>query len=140
MAYDADNIFAKILRGEIPAVKVFEDDNTLAFMDVMPQAPGHLLVIPKTAAENLFDLPDPAAAAVMSTVRRLAPAVRQGMQADGIRIMQLNGAAAGQSVFHYHVHILPCYDGRPARQHAADMEDIGVLEQHAALIRAAISG
>ena len=138
MAYDADNVFAKILRGELPAVKVFEDDATLALMDVMPQAPGHTLVIAKIAAADLFELPDDAAAAVLATVRRLAPAVRDAMAADGIRIFQLNGEAAGQTVFHYHTHILPCYRGQAPAQHSSQMEDTGVLESHAAKIRAAL--
>ena len=139
MAYDPDNIFAKILRGELPAVKVYEDDATLAFMDVMPQTPGHTLVIPKAAAENLYDLPEPAAHAVTATVQRIAPAVRQGMGADGIRIFQLNGAAAGQTVFHYHVHVVPCYPDVPERKHGGEMEDPAVLEAHAIKIRAALA-
>jgi histidine triad (HIT) family protein len=139
MAYDPDNIFAKILRGEIPAVKVYEDDATLAFMDVMPQAPGHTLVIPKAATENLYDVSAEAANAVTATVRLVAPAVKAGMNADGIRIFQLNGAAAGQTVFHYHVHVLPCYAGMPERRHSGDMEDPAVLESHATKIRAALA-
>ena len=138
MAYDSDNVFAKILRDEIPAVKVYENEATLAFMDVMPQAPGHTLVIPKTAAQDLFDLPEGSARAVLDTVCQLAPAVRDGMRADGLRIFQLNGATAGQTVFHYHVHLLPCYSDRPAREHGIDMEDPAVLQQHAEKIRAAL--
>lgn len=139
MAYDPENVFAKILRGEIPAIKVHEDDATLAFMDVMPQAPGHTLVIPKVAAENLYDLPQDFANAVSATVQRIAPAVKQGMGANGMRIFQLNGAAAGQTVFHYHVHVLPCYTGVPERRHSSDMEDPAVLETHAGKIRAALA-
>jgi len=139
MAYDPDNIFAKILRGELPAVKVYEDDATLAFMDVMPQAPGHTLVIPKAAAENLYDLPAAAARDVTATVQLIARAVQQGMGADGIRIFQLNGAAAGQTVFHYHVHVVPCYPDIAERQHSSKMEDPAVLEAHAFKIRAALT-
>ncbi len=136
MAYDPDNIFAKILRGEMPAVKVYEDDETLAFMDVMPQSPGHTLVVPKTAAENLYDLPAEAAAAVLRTVQKLAPAVRDAMGADGIMLNQFNGPAAGQTVFHFHMHIVPRFDGVPLRRHSGDMEDPEKLAAHADKIRA----
>ncbi len=136
MAYDPDNIFAKILRGEMPAVKVYEDDDTLAFMDVMPQSPGHTLVVPKTAAENLYDLPAEAAAAVLRTVQKLAPAVRDAMGADGIMLNQFNGPAAGQTVFHFHMHIVPRFDGVPLRRHSGDMEDPEKLAAHADKIRA----
>lgn len=138
MAYDPDNIFAKILRGEIPATKVYEDDDTLAFMDVMPQSPGHTLVIPKNAAQNLYDLDLAAGAAVLATVQKVARAVRDAMQADGIMINQFNGPAAGQTVFHYHMHIVPRFDGVPLRKHSGDMEDPAILEEHAAKIRAAL--
>jgi len=139
MAYDNDNIFAKILRGDMPAVSVYEDDATLAFMDVMPQAPGHTLVIPKAAAENLYDLPEAAGAAVLRTVQKLAPAVRDAMGADGIMINQFNGPAAGQTVFHFHMHIVPRYDGVPLRRHTGDMENMELLEEQAAKIRAALT-
>jgi len=138
MAYDSDNIFAKILRGEIPAYKVYEDEATLAFMDVMPQSPGHTLVIPKTPAENLFDLPLDAGAAVLGTAQKVARAVQQAFHADGIMLSQLNGPAAGQSVFHFHVHIIPRYEGVPLRRHTGDMEDSEVLEEQAGKIRAAL--
>jgi histidine triad (HIT) family protein len=139
MAYDSDNIFAKILRDEIPAVKVYEDDQTLAFMDVMPQSPGHTLVISKSAAENLYDLSPEAGNAVLATVQKLAAAVRDGMSADGIMINQFNGPVAGQTVFHFHMHIVPRYQGVPLRRHTGDMENIEVLEKHAEKIRAALS-
>ena len=138
MAYDNNNIFAKILRDEIPAVKVYEDEHTLAFMDVMPQSPGHTLVIPKTPAENLFDLDMAAGAAVLATVQKVAGAVREAMRADGIMINQFNGPAAGQSVFHYHMHIVPRFEAVPLRRHSDTMEDSAVLEEHAAKIRAAL--
>lgn len=138
MAYDNDNIFAKILRAEMPAVKVYEDDQTLAFMDVMPQSPGHTLVIPKTEAEDLFDLDQEAGAAVLRTSKKLARAVRDAFAADGIMINQFNGPAAGQTVFHYHVHIVPRYEGVPLRRHSGDMEDMAVLEEQAAKIREAL--
>jgi histidine triad (HIT) family protein len=138
MAYDSDNIFAKILRGEIPAYKVYEDEATLAFMDVMPQSPGHTLVIPKTPAENLFDLQLDAGGAVLGTAQKVARAVQQAFNADGIMLSQLNGPAAGQSVFHFHVHIIPRYEGVPLRRHTGDMEDSEVLEEQAGKIRAAL--
>src|SRR5205085_4755702 len=107
MAYDSNNIFARILRGEIPAVKVYEDARTLAFMDAMPQADGHTLVIPKEPAENLFDLSPEGAAAMMATTQKVAKAVKKGLNTPGLMIAQLNGSQAGQSVFHVHFHIIP---------------------------------
>ena len=136
MAYDNDNIFAKILRKEIPSVCVYEDDDTYAFMDVMPQSPGHLLVIPRKPAENLYDLDLHAGAAVLRTVQKLAPAVRDAMKADGVMLQQFNGPAAGQTVFHFHFHIVPRYEGVPLRRHTGDMESIEVLENQADKIRA----
>ena len=138
MAYDNDNIFAKILRDEIPSVRVYEDEHTLAFMDVMPQSPGHTLVIPRSPAENLYDLDLAAGTAVLATVQKVAAAVRDAMQADGIMINQFNGPAAGQTVFHYHMHIVPRFDSVPLRRHSGDMEDGAVLEEHAAKIRSAL--
>jgi len=105
--YDESNIFAKILRGEIPCTKVYEDEHTLSFMDIMPQADGHTLVIPKHPAETLFDLPDSIAADLICKVKFIGAAVKKGMQADGITLFQFNGAAAGQTVPHIHFHILP---------------------------------
>ena len=138
MAYDPNNIFAKILRGEIPSVKVYEDDRTLAFMDVMPQADGHTLVIPKEPAENLFDLSAEGAAALMVTTQKVARAVRKAMDAPGIYLMQLNGADAGQSVFHVHFHIIPRMGGVSLRPHEGGMADIGQLEAIAVRIRGAM--
>lgn len=138
MAYDSNNIFAKILRGEIPAVKVFEDDKTLAFMDVMPQADGHVLVIPKEAAENIFDLSEAGAAALMATTRKVAKAVKKGLSAPGIMIAQLNGAPAGQSVFHVHFHIIPRTAGIDLKLHARAMENPETLKKLAGKIKAAL--
>ena len=132
MAYDNNNIFAKVLRGEIPAVSVYEDEHTFAFMDVMPQAPGHTLVIPRYQAENLFALDLNAANAVIKTTQKVALAVQSAMRADGIMLNQFNGPAAGQTVFHFHVHIVPRYVDVPLRKHSGDMEDPAVLEGHAA--------
>ena len=136
MAYDSDNIFAKIIRGEIPAFTVYEDDATLAFMDVMPQSPGHTLVIPKTAAENLFDLELESATAVLKTTQLVAGAVLEAFRADGIMLNQFNGPVAGQTVFHFHMHIVPRYEGVPLRRHTGDMENSEVLEGQATKIRA----
>src|SRR5215467_6540213 len=122
MAYDKNNVFAKILRGDIPSTKIYEDDKTLAFMDVMPQADGHALVIPKEAAENVFDLSPSGASALMATTQRIAKAVKKGLNVPGIMIAQLNGAPAGQSVFHVHFHIIPRQGGADFRLHARDME------------------
>src|ERR1700753_1700407 len=123
MAYDNNNIFAKILRGEIPAVKVFEDDKTLAFMDVMPQAEGHVLVIPKERAENIFDLSPGGAAAMIETTRNVGRAAGKDLGAPGIMLAQLNGPAAGQSVFHVHFHVIPRAAGVDMGLHARGMVD-----------------
>lgn len=138
MAYDQNNIFAKILRGEVPSVPVYEDDKTLAFMDVMPQVEGHTLVIPKAPAENLFDLPTEDLTALAASTQKVARAVKAAFEAPGIMIMQLNGPAAGQTVFHIHNHILPREDGIDLRLHAREMADTEILKAHAEKIRAAL--
>src|SRR6266550_720440 len=138
MPYDSNNIFAKILRGEIPAVKVYEDDKTLAFMDVMPQADGHTLVISKENAENIFDLSPAGAAALMATTQRVAKAVKKGLNAPGLMIAQLNGTPAGQSVFHVHFHIIPKSAGADFKLHAREMEKPEKLRAMAEKIKAAL--
>jgi histidine triad (HIT) family protein len=138
MAYDKNNVFAKILRGEIPSVKVFEDDKTLAFMDMMPQTEGHVLVIPKEAAENIYDLSAAGTVAMMVTTQKVARAVQRGLGAPGIMLAQLNGAAAGQSVFHVHFHVIPRHAGVDMHLHARDMVDAKTLEPIAAKIRSAL--
>jgi histidine triad (HIT) family protein len=138
MAYDPSNIFARILRGEIPAHRVYEDLHPLAFMDVMPQSDGHTLVIPKVQAENLFDLPPDALSATILDTQRVARAVKRAFDAPGIMIAQLNGRGAGQSVFHIHFHIVPRYEGIDLRFHAREMADPQLLAGHAAKIRAAL--
>ena len=138
MSYDANNVFAKILRGEIPSVKVFEDGKTLAFMDVMPQAEGHVLVVPKEQAENIFDLSPEGAAAMMATTQKIAKAVKKGLGVPGVMLAQLNGAPAGQSVFHVHFHIIPRRGGVDMKLHARDMVDQKTLEPIAAKIRSAL--
>jgi histidine triad (HIT) family protein len=138
MAYDTGNVFARILRGEIPAHKVHEDAHSLAFMDVMPQADGHTLVIPKAAAENILEVPPEALAATILTTQRVARAVQRAFDAPGILIAQLNGSAAGQSVFHLHFHVVPRHAGLDLRFHARDMADPKILAEHAARVRAAL--
>ena len=136
MAYDSDNIFAKILRGEAPSFKVYENDHSLAFMDAMPQVDGHTLVIPKDTAENLLDVNSVVLGATIQTVQTVAQAVKQAFSAPGIMIAQLNGSAAGQTVFHLHFHILPRHEGLEFRVHARGMADPVELEAHARRIRA----
>jgi len=109
--YDADNIFAKILRGEMPCFKVYEDDQTFAFMDIMPRGKGHCLVIPKEPFRNLLDGPPEAIGAVHRSVQKIAKAAMQAFDADGITIQQFNEDAGGQEVYHYHVHIIPRHTG-----------------------------
>ena len=138
MAYDQNNIFAKIVRGEAPAFKVFEDDHTIAFMDIMPQAEGHVLVIPKEGGETIFDISDAAAAALIKTTKKVAAAVKSVVGASGVMLAQLNGAAAGQTVFHVHFHIIPRSGGADFKIHARDKADFDQLKALAAKIAAAI--
>lgn len=140
MSYDPNNIFAKILRGEIPCHKVYEDEHTLAFMDVMPQADGHTLVIPKAASRNLLDAEPGTLGPLMTSVQKVAQAVRKAFDAEGILIKQFNEPAAGQTVYHLHIHVLPRHTGVELRPHTGKMADHAVLAQHAALIRAALQG
>ena len=138
MAYDPDNIFAKILRGEIPSVKIYEDARTLAFMDVMPEADGHVLVIPKEGAENILDLSADGLSAMMATVQKVAKAVDKALRPDGILLKQYNRAAAGQSVFHVHFHIVPRWEDMPLAPHGKVMVEAARLEPIAAKIRSAL--
>lgn len=139
MAYDPTNIFAKILRGEIPAHKVYEDESTIAILDVMPQADGHTLVIPKAAAENLFDLEPAMAEAAIRVGQRVARAAMKAFQPAGITLMQFNGAEAGQTVFHFHLHVIPRYAGQPLRSHGRGFAEPALLEDHAARLKAALA-
>ncbi|MDO6764019.1 HIT family protein [Agarivorans sp. 1_MG-2023] len=138
MSYDNNNIFAKIIRGEMGCLKVYEDDHTLAFMDIMPQADGHTLVLPKESAETLFELSEEGAAAVIKTVKKVAAAVKQAMNAEGISLVQFNGAAAGQTVPHLHFHIIPGSLAE-ARSHARDMVDSETLQPFADKIAALLA-
>ena len=136
--YDPDNIFAKILRGEIPSMKVYEDDETFAFMDIMPRADGHCLVIPKTPCRNLLDADPAQLSAVIATTQKVARAVMAAFGAGGVTIQQFNEAVGGQEVFHLHFHVLPRHEGvsmRPPGQ-AGNMEAIA---GHADQIRAALA-
>ena len=137
-AYDADNIFAKILRGEMPSVKVYEDDVALAFMDVFPQSEGHTLVIPKQVeARNFLDMPTEKLGTYMERVQTVARAVEAALSPDGVVVTQFNGAPAGQTVFHLHFHIIPRWTDVKLTGHAAgQMADMGALESLAEKIRA----
>jgi histidine triad (HIT) family protein len=137
-AYDTDNIFAKILRGEIPAHTVYEDDAVIAFMDVMPQADGHALVVPKSPSRNLLDADPATLPALIAAVQKVAIAAKKAFAADGITIMQFNEVPAGQSVFHLHVHVIPRHEGRPLRAHSGTMEDPGTLRANAEKLRAVL--
>lgn len=139
MAYDRNNIFAKILRGEIPCQKVYEDEHTLAFMDVMPQSDGHTLVVPKIEAENIYQLPPTQLQALIGVTQRVAIAAQQVFNADGVTLMQFNGEAAGQTVFHIHFHVVPRYDGKPLQAHGRGMANQELLAKQAALLRQALS-
>jgi len=137
-AYDPSNVFARILRGELPSQTVFEDEETLAIMDIMPRADGHVLVIPKAACRNLLDAPPDALKAVALTTQRLARAVKAAFAADGVTIQQFNEAAGGQVVFHMHVHVMPRHAGLALRPHTGAMEKPEVLAANAEKIRAAL--
>ncbi len=139
MSYDADNIFAKILRGEAPCHKVYEDEYSLAFMDVMPQVDGHTLVIPKDPAQDMLHADPEILGRTIQTTQRVAAAVKAAFAADGIMIAQLNGAAAGQTVFHLHFHIMPRNEGVDFKMHARDMAPPELLAGHAERVRAELS-
>lgn len=137
--YDESNIFARILRGEIPSHRVYEDEATIAFMDVMPQGPGHLLVLPKAPSRNLLDAAPATLAALLPVVQKLARAAKAVFAADGVTVMQFNEPAAGQTVFHLHVHVIPRFDGVPLKVHSGVMEQPDVLADHASRLRAALA-
>lgn len=137
-AYDTANVFAKILRGELPAHKLYEDETTLAFMDIMPRGDGHCLVIPKAPARNILDVDPASLAAVFATTQKLARAVMAAFAADGVTIQQFNEPAGGQVVFHLHVHVIPRFEGVSLTPHTGQMADNDILAAHAAKIRAAL--
>ncbi|MGF6769636.1 histidine triad (HIT) family protein [Paraburkholderia sp. GAS199] len=136
MNYDNSNPFARILRGELPCIKVAETDAALAFMDLMPQADGHVLVVPKEAAVEIFDLSDASVIACMRMTQKLAIALRATLKPDGMFIGQFNGSAAGQTVPHVHFHVIPRWEGEALRMHAREMADTDALEALAKRIRA----
>ena len=140
MSYDSSNIFAKILRGEIPCHKVYEDTDAIVFMDVMPQSPGHALVLPKAASRNLLDANPAVLAKIIPLVQKVAIAAKSAFNADGISIAQFNEPAGGQTVFHLHFHIMPRYEGQPLQLHARKMEDTAVLAANAEKLKAALAG
>ena len=136
--YDSQNIFARILRGELPCHKVYEDGHTLAFMDIMPRCDGHVLVIPKASARNIFDVSPEALAAMMPAVKKVSTACMKAFAADGLTLHQANEGPGGQVVFHLHFHLMPRHKNMPLRPPASAMEKPEVLAAHAAKIRAAI--
>lgn len=138
-AYDDSNIFARIVRGEIPSHKIYEDDTAIAIMDVMPQAPGHTLVIPKAPSRNLLDADPDTLAKLLPIVQKVARAVKSAFAADGVAVVQYNEPAAGQTVFHLHVHIIPRYEGSALKPHAGQMEKPDVLSAQAEAMRQALS-
>jgi histidine triad (HIT) family protein len=138
-AYDTSNVFAKILRGELPCTRVFEDAETLAFMDIMPRCDGHTLVIPKAQVRNILDARLEHLAATMKTTRLVSLAVMKAFGAGGVTIQQFNEAAGGQEVFHLHYHVLPRHEGVKLQPHTGRMADRAVLEQNAAKIQTALA-
>ncbi|MGE3143993.1 MAG: HIT family protein [Pseudorhodoplanes sp.] len=139
-AYDPGNIFAKILRGELPCHKVYEDDRALAFLDIMPRAPGHTLVLPKKAARNLLDIDPDDLAHVHKAAQKVAKAAMTAFDADGITIQQFNESAGGQVVFHLHVHVIPRKDGVAMKPPASEKEKPETLAAHAQKLAAALKG
>src|SRR5712692_8772967 len=139
-SYDPTNVFAKILRGELPSYTVYEDDHAFAFLDIMPRAPGHTLVIPKAPARNILDIKEEDYVHVARATRRIARAAMTAFKADGITVQQFNEAAGGQVVFHLHVHVMPRHDGIALLPPASRKEDVKVLEDNATKLIAALKG
>ena len=138
--YDDQNVFAKILRGEAPAVKLFETDKVLAFMDLFPQSEGHALVISRTSrARNILDVEPPVLAELIAATQKLTRAVTTALNPDGVMVAQFNGAVSGQTVFHLHFHVIPRYAGKPMGRHGEGAADIGQLTSLAARITAALT-
>lgn len=138
MKYDPQNLFARILRGELPSIRVYEDVFTIAIMDIMPQADGHVLILPKEPAAEIFDLSADSAAACIRTTQRVAMAVKAALNPPGILIAQVNGRAAGQTVPHVHFHVIPRREGESLRPHGAVPADLDQLREIAARIVAAL--
>lgn len=138
-AYDDQNVFAKILRGELPSHKIYEDDKTLVIMDIMPRGDGHVLVIPKAPSRNILDIAEEDLYAVMATVKKMAKAVLKAFDADGTTIQQFSEPAGGQVVFHTHVHVIPRFEGVPLKPHTGEMADQDVLAANADKIRTVLA-
>ena len=137
--YDPNNLFAKIIRGDLPAYKIYEDEKALAFLDIMPRAPGHTLVLPKAHARNILDVKPDDLAHVMQVAQKIANAATKAFDADGITIQQFNEKAGGQVVFHLHVHVIPRKEGVSLKPPASVQEKAEVLGEHAAMLKAALS-
>lgn len=138
-AYDNTNVFAKILRGELPSHKVYEDEHAIAFMDLMPQGTGHTLVVPKAPSRNLLDADPAIFGPLMAAVQKIARAAKKAFEADGVTVSQFNEPAAGQTVYHLHIHILPRFEGVPLKPHTGQMEKPEVLVANAEKLRAALA-
>lgn len=139
ISYDHNNIFAKILRGEIPCYSVFEDKNTIAFMDIMPQSVGHTLVVPKTASRNILDADPFVLSDLIVVVQKISKAAKLAFQANGITVMQFNESTAGQTVFHLHFHVIPRYEGTPLHIHSHQSTDHKVLAENAEKLKATLA-
>jgi len=139
-SYDPDNIFAKILRGQLPAYKVYEDDKAFAFLDIMPRAPGHTLVIPKAPARNILDVDPAVLAHVMQVAQKIAQAAMTVFSAEGITVQQFNEPAGGQVVFHLHVHVIPRQEGIMLKPPASEKAAPEVLAEQARRLSAALAG
>ena len=138
-SYDPNNIFAKILRGELPCYKVYEDDKTFAFLDIMPRAPGHTLILPKAPARNLLDVGPDDLAAVIKTAQKVAQAGMTAFEADGVTVQQFNEGAGGQVVFHLHIHVIPRKSGVPMKPPASEKEKPELLAEQAKQLAAALA-
>ena len=138
MAYDDSNVFAKILRGELPSHKIYEDAETFAFMDIMPRGDGHCLVIPKTPSRNILDADPQSLATLIASVQKVSRAVVKAFSADGVTVQQFNEPAGGQIVFHLHFHVIPRFDGVALRPHSGEMEKPEILAANAGKIKAAL--
>ena len=139
MSYDSNNVFAQILDNTLPSEQVFEDDHTLVIMDIMPATKGHVLVIPKAQAENIYDMDIKYLSAVGATTKKIATAIKAALNPSGVIVKQFNGSDAGQTVFHYHVHIIPVYPNKRIGEHGANIADPEKLASVADLIRASIN-
>src|ERR1700745_1075004 len=139
-SYDPNNVFAKILRGELPSYKVYEDEGAFAFLDIMPRAPGHTLILPKAPARNILDADPDILAHVMKVAQKIAKAAMTAFAAEGVTVQQFNESAGGQVVFHLHVHVLPRHHGIALLPPASRKEDVKVLEDHAAKLIGAFTG